>query len=120
MPVAGASIVQDITICHHLETIQDDELTESERQRVRELVKHTLFDVFRKSKPQSQSLTPIEYSEVRPPINIVSLSLSKGGYVDKASVPMVWHTILNFASLKALSMMKRYLKTVISQVSVAI
>lgn len=70
MSAAGASIVRDFTICHHLETTHDDNITESERRRARELVKHTLFDLFRKSELQSQSETPTGDTGVRSPTDM--------------------------------------------------
>ena len=67
MCVEGASVVGEMTICHHLETTQDDEITESERRRSREFVKQTLFDVFRKPNMRHRTLTPIDDTQVRYP-----------------------------------------------------
>ena len=77
MSVAGASLVQDITVCHHLKTTHDDNFTESERRKAQELVKRTLFDLFRKSESQSQSQTPIEDTEVRSPTDMTPSSVPK-------------------------------------------
>ena len=67
MCVRGASIVGEMTICHHLETTQDDEITESERRRSREFVKQTLFDVFRRPATQHRTLIMIDDTQVRYP-----------------------------------------------------
>ena len=77
MSDAGASMLQDVTICHHLETTNDDEFIESERRRARDLVKYTIFNIFRTSKPQHQNLTPAEHAEVRSPTDINLLPVSK-------------------------------------------
>ena len=120
MSIAGAPLSQDITICHHLETTQDDEFTESERGRDRELVKQTLFDLFRMSKPGETSLTPIEDTEVRIPLTWLLLQWQSKDHVDKASILMTWPTVSIFDFLKALSVTKRYPKAVISQPLVVI
>lgn len=77
MSAAGASVVQDVTICHHLETTHDDNFTESERRRTRELVKHTLFDLFRTSELQSQNETPTGDTEVRSPADMTPSAVPK-------------------------------------------
>ena len=77
MFIAGAPLSQDVTIIHHLQTTPADDLTKPERRRVRELVKGTLFDLFRMSKPGDASPTPAEDTEVRFPTDMTCLSVSK-------------------------------------------
>ena len=120
MSVAGASIPGEHTICHQLQTTRDDELTESERQRARVLVKDTLVEILRKSTPQYQSLTPIENTEVRSPIDVVLLLCRGPGHVDKASILMSRHMVSTSTSMKAHNMTKSYLMAVVILASIAI